>query len=109
MQGSFKISSITLKDTEFEPYWGRCRKIKWRDKKPEESNKEDGESDGWTKTKQDNKKSNTELEEIEELEDKVSSTEVVGKHAHMEPQPVCQFWAEANCIQDKNCRYDINS
>jgi len=47
-----------------------------------------------------------EAEEGEELEEgEVSSEEDVGKHARMEPRPVCRFYSKGNCTWGNNCRF----
>lgn len=95
-----------LKDTELD-FEGDIvdeeTKRAGEDEKNEEDNDEDGECDGGNVS--DNGKEADEPEEGEELEEgEVSSEEDVGKHARMEPRPVCRFYSKGNCTWGNNCR-----
>ena len=68
-----------------------------------DENEEDGECEGEDDSAE--KSGKEEPEEGEELEEgEVSSEEDVGKHARMEPRPVCRFYSKGNCTWGNNCR-----
>ena len=76
--------------------------------KAEEQAKQEDDEDGECGDKEQASKeeSENEVEEGEELEEgEVSSEEDVGKHARMEPRPVCRFYSKGNCTWGNNCRY----
>jgi len=102
-----------LKDTEldFEPsHEGdiegeETSKRTGEEEKNDEGNDEDGEYDGGNVSNNDIEKEADKPEEGEELEEgEVSSEEDVGKHARMEPRPVCRFYSKGNCTWGNNCR-----
>lgn len=96
-----------LKDTELdfeEDVVEEEQKKTTEEKKTDDNDEEDGECDGDNTSSQ--KPEKEEPEEGEELEEgEVSSEEDVGKHARMEPRPVCRFYSKGNCTWGNNCRY----
>lgn len=73
------------------------------DENNQEENDEDGECEG--RVSEIGEKDASEPEEGEDLEEgEVSSEEDVGKHARMEPRPVCRFYSKGNCTWGNNCR-----
>lgn len=94
-----------LKDTELdfeEDVVEDEQKKPIEEKKAEDDNEEDGECEGDDASEKPEKEEPEEGEELEEGE--VSSEEDVGKHARMEPRPVCRFYSKGNCTWGNNCR-----
>ena len=99
------INIDPLKDTEldFEGDVDEDSKRVAEESKKSEGDDEDGECGEAAQKEKD--KDKEEIEEGEELEEgEVSSEEDVGKHARMEPRPVCRFYSKGNCTWGSNCR-----
>ncbi len=98
-----------LKDTEldFEEDLVDEDNKKVADEGIKKEDREDGEE--CDEEKELHEEGDDEKEEGEELEEgEVSSEEDVGKHARMEPRPVCRFYSKGNCTWGSNCRYPFS-
>ena len=92
-----------LKDTELDFEEDVTEEVKSENRVKRD---EDEEGECGDKTLASGDGSQDEVEEGEELEEgEVSSEEDVGKHARMEPRPVCRFYSKGNCTWGNNCRW----
>ena len=91
------------------PYWSLEIGKLSEERKPEESNNEDRESDV-EKTKQDNKKSNQQNWKRVRNWKLKSAVQKLWANIHIwNLNLFVNFWLlKGNCIQDKNCRYDAS-